>query len=52
MFCREMGFSFVACLVLGLVEYLILFPYGLAWYGVAVVLTSFAIIILTPKVLR
>jgi amino acid transporter len=48
----RLGFAFVLCLVLGLVEYLVLFPQGFGWYGVGVVVTTFVIMLLTAKVLR
>jgi len=44
--------AFVVCLVFGLVEYLVLFPYGFAWYGVGVVVTTFVVVLVTAKVLR
>jgi hypothetical protein len=44
-YAMRLVLAIVACLVVGLVEYLVLFPYGVAWYGVGVVATAFAIIL-------
>jgi hypothetical protein len=48
----KLGFAFILCLFLGIVEYLVLFPYGFVWYGLGVVITTFVIMLLTAKGLR
>jgi hypothetical protein len=51
-YVMRLGFGFAAGLVLGLVEYMILFPFGAAWYGVSVIITTLVIIYLTATWLR
>jgi hypothetical protein len=48
----KLCFGFILCLLLGIVEYVIIFPYGLAWYGAGLVATTFVIMLLTAKGLR
>jgi hypothetical protein len=44
--------ALVVCLVFGLAAYLVLFPYGPAWYVLGMVVTTFVIVLLTAKALR
>ncbi len=38
--------------LLGLVEYVVLMPYGATWYGAGTTLTAVAIVPFTPRALR
>ena len=43
--------AFVAYALIGVLEYLILIPYGFTWYVVGMAVTALVIVPLTPKVL-
>lgn len=53
---RRYGLKLVIALVgysvIGLIEYVILVPYGLAWWLVVMAVTALVIVPLTPRVLR
>jgi len=55
-FTRRYGVKLVIALVgyclIGLIEYLILVPYGFTWWVVGMAVTALVIVPLTPKVLR
>ena len=43
---------FVACALVGLLEYLVLMPFGATWYAVGVTVTAVVIVVFTPKALH
>jgi hypothetical protein len=48
----KLAIALVGYTLIGLVEYVILLPYGLSWYVAAMAATALVIVPLTPKLLR
>jgi hypothetical protein len=48
----KLALAFLACGLLGVLECVLLMPYGATWYGVGVALTAVAIVLFTPRALR
>jgi hypothetical protein len=51
-FWIKVGSAFVICFLVGLLEYLIIAPYGLGWYVAGLVLAVLGIVAFAPRFLQ